>query len=508
MDSERSRSPVVVVASSAAGIALTALSWRASIGLSWLVIVVLFVAGVCWVQRKTPPTPLGIAWGAAAIWLAWCLTWRASLWTLTIAYPASLTMAVTFPLVVHRRLGWRELGDLPALTVAWLLGVVPALHEARRLVQPGDDRTSRRVLGGLLLGLPISATIAVLLSANPRFRDAVAQILTRGEDLWSFVAWSLAGAAALLVGGLALRHLHCGTFEALRNPALLGHVIEVRPETSEDSPYRSTAAGRGSCDRYPRTLSPLTWAFVLAQLVVVFGLFVAVNLGDLFGGHRLVRAEGTTTYAEYLHAGFAEVTVAALCSVGVVMFGHCVVVRAPDRRHQTMSAGLELLLLALTAITLASCWQRTTIYMDAYGYTHLRLGVVLVQIGVLGLLVSSAVRSVVRSWATQMSAVVALPIVMAIGAASINADLVVARANLRRLVDAPDTATSTGLDERYLLELSIDALPALDADHVPEDLAERVRMVWLERARVLAEGDWRSRRGLGAHRDLAAVRSR
>src|SRR5690606_14463273 len=46
VDAGRSRSPVGVVASSAAGIALAALSWRASIGLSWLVIVVLLVAGV------------------------------------------------------------------------------------------------------------------------------------------------------------------------------------------------------------------------------------------------------------------------------------------------------------------------------------------------------------------------------------------------------------------------------------------------------------------------------
>jgi hypothetical protein len=481
----------------AAGGVTAALLWRAPAGLSWLVFVLAFVLACLCARGGPRGGALAWLWGAGATWLAACVCWRASEWTLAIGVPASATMVMALPLVVHRRLRISELGELPALCVAWAFGARAAAGEARRRLPRLEGSRSRRVLCGIAIGGPIALVATMLLSANPRFVALVGDVLAHTSSAVSFAMWSLGAALVYAVGSLALGCIHCGVLEKLRNAALIGRVAvaAAEPTPSPGSPYRA-ADGRPTV-LVPRTLPALTWVIVLAQLIVVFGLFVVANLGDLFGGHALVRAAGTTTYAEHLHAGFLSVTAATVLAVAVVMFGHRVAAPPDSARATTLSSALEVGLLVLTAITLASCWQRTTIYMEAYGYTHQRLGVVLIQLAVLGLLVLTLARAVLRSWRGYAAAVVALPVVLAIAATTFDADLYVARANLRRLVDAPPTATSSGLDVAYLERLSIDALPALEEPHVPAELADRLAAVWLERAAQHAYGDWRGRRGLG-----------
>jgi hypothetical protein len=353
------------------------------------------------------------------------------------------------------------------------------------------------VIGGVLIGLPISALAAALLSANPQFRAASDSLLSDGGDVVSFVWWSACAAACCLVGVLALDRVHPGVLAALRNPALLGRIAVRRDARDGDSPYRATETKDAVVERVPRALAPLTWAVVLGQLVLVFGLFVVANVDSLFGGHDLVRAEGTRTYSEYLHDGFGEVTAATLLSVLVVMFGHRVVAAPTTATPRRLLAALELLLLALTALTLVSCWQRMSIYLDAYGLTHLRLFTMVWQVFALGLLAITLVRALRRTWPTHGAWLVAWPVVVALAASSLNADRMIACANLRRLVDAPPTATSTGLDTFYLERLTLDALPALDAPYIPTDVAEKLETAWLWRAELDRAKGWRGARGLG-----------
>jgi hypothetical protein len=422
-----------------------------------------------------------------------------------IAFPTSFAMLVTLPILVHRRLGWRELGDLPALTITWILGGYSAAGDARRALKPVDGRANRRVLGGLLLGLPISVIAAGLLSANAQFRDASNTLLSNGSSVVGFVWWTACAAVVCLLGVLALDRLHPGVLEALRHPALLGHILVKKEVVTSDSPYRPIEAN-ATVDRLPRSLAPLTWAVVLGQLVLVFGLFVVANSTSLFGGHELVRAVGTRTYAQHLHDGFGEVTAATLLSIAVVMFGHRVVAAPAHAGQRRLLAALEVFLLALTAITLGSCWQRMSIYLDAYGATHLRLFTVVWQVFALGLLLVTFVRALARSWRSHGAWLVAWPLVVALGAASLNADLVVARTNLHRLVDAPETATSTGLDLDYLESLSLDALPALCASYVPPEVAEHLHTEWLARAEQTSTTDWRAARGLGTVATITCAR--
>jgi hypothetical protein len=496
MDSEKDRAVRLLVPAALAGLVVTTLLWRAEVGLSWLVLVAIAVP-IAWrgLDRR-PPTALAIAWGGAAMWAAGCVAWRASAWTLTIAYPTSFVLLATLPVVVHRRLRWADLAELPSLAAGWIAGGWAGAGEARRALKPIDGRANRRVLGGMLIGLPISAIAAMLLSANAQFRSAADSLLGNGSDVVSFVWWTVCAGALGLVGVLALNRIHPAVVAAVRHPAWLGHVAITTETRAGDSPYRATEA-KAAVERVPRALAPLTWAIVLGQLTLVFGLFVVANLGTFFGGHELVRAVGTRTYSEHLHDGFGAVTAATVLSVIVVMFGHSAVAAPATRQQRRLLAGLEVLLLVLTAVTLGSCWQRMSIYLDAYGLTHLRLFTLVWQVFALGLLAITLVRAMARTWRLHGACLVAWPAIVALGASTVNADLVIARANLVRLVDAPATATSTGLDEFYLERLSIDAEPALAEPHVPADLADRLRGYWLLRAHNERTDDWRSARGLG-----------
>jgi hypothetical protein len=351
-----------------------------------------------------------------------------------------------------------------------------------------------------LLGLPVSFVAVLLLSANLQFRAAATTIFANGSDVVGFAVFALVAAAIWLVAYLALDRSDGRVFAWVREPALLGRVVRLGAVRTDDSPYRAIEATR-VVDRVPRQLAPLTWLVVLAQLSAVFGLYVVANLSELFGGHELVRQSGTATYAEYLHAGFAEVTMATLLSVAVVIVGQRIVAVANNRAHSHVLAALEVVLLVLTAITLGSCWQRMSIYLDAYGTTHQRIAVVLFQVAVLGLLLLTVARAVHRTWRGWAAAVVGWGVTVLVGASTLDADLIVARLTLQRLVDAPQTATSTGLDADYLATLSSDALPALDDRHVPPELAEYLRTRWLLAADMQAEAGWRSRRGLSVLTD-------
>ena len=104
--------------------------------------------------------------------------------------PTSFALLVSLPVVAHRRLRWSELGELPSLVAGWLVGGWAGAGDARRALRPIDGRANRRVLGGMLIGLPISAVAAILLSANPQFRRAADSLLGNGSDVVSFVWWT------------------------------------------------------------------------------------------------------------------------------------------------------------------------------------------------------------------------------------------------------------------------------------------------------------------------------
>jgi hypothetical protein len=230
--------------------------------------------------------------------------------------------------------------------------------------------------------------------------------------------------------------------------------------------------------------------------MIVFAVYVLANVRALFEGHEYLRAAGTVTYAEYVHLGFIQVSLATLLAVACVFGGHLVLRPRAGARRIAGGWGLvaiELGLLALVGLTLASCVHRLALYGEAYGYTYLRLGVRFLQLGIGGLLALTAARCVARASSGFGSALAWSAVIFTLVAGSVDADGWIARQNVAR------ARAGAPLDTLYLASLSEDAAAALpDLAAIDRDAAEYLSSSWSDQRLEHAAHGWRSRRGLDA----------
>jgi two-component system, OmpR family, sensor histidine kinase BaeS len=204
------------------------------------------------------------------------------------------------------------------------------------------------------------------------------------------------------------------------------------------------------------------WLVPVLLVDAVFAVFVAAQLSVFFGGHDYVQRTTGLTYADYVHQGFGQLTVATLLTLLVVWAAsHWAGDTLGDRVWLRASLGV---LCALTLVVVGSALYRMHLYQEAYGFTQLRLLVDVFE-GWLGVVVLAvAVAGLVR-WGVWLprfalvSGVVAL-----LGVAAINPDAWIAERNLDRYAD-------TGrVDWHFLRNLSADAVPVFDGRAATEVL--------------------------------------
>ena len=489
----RARATTTLLAALAAGCATQALLWGAHIGVGWLVLDVAMVAGTMLALRRV--NVAGAVLGAAAIALGGAVAFYGSDWALVVAWPIDVLLLGVLPFVVARDMRLGDLGSIAGALVDGVVSIPRSVVASARLPSEATGGSGRahaaRFLLGAALGIPITTLFAFLFAADPSFARAAGAVADRSVTALRFALYSALTAAAYVIGYV----LHARSRSRRDERAL--EASEKSP-TALPVPYRQVGdrEAPGAMERGP-LVRPLTWGAVLAQLVAVFALFVAVNVRTLFGGHALVTALGTPTYAGYLHAGFLQLSLATLLSVVTVVIGH----RLMRDRGATLrvSGGaviqfLEATLLVLTAISLASCAQRLRIYEEAYGFTYQRLAVGFAQLGALLLLALTLGKSIAREWRGYGAAVVILGIGMAVYVGTYDADLRIARSNVARANDGRP------LDLDYLATLSADALPVLSDPMIANDAQASTMLgdAWRTSARRARSGGWRSWRGLGA----------
>jgi hypothetical protein len=472
----------------AGGLVTQALFFRAGLGANFLVWDLLSIAGIALTFRRGPLSRSAIVAMAGCVALGLSFFCHQSEWASVTTVPATLLLLAALPILVRDEVAWGGLSDLPARMLATLRETPDAAVATVRLPSRAVSGPARPILGrltrGLLLGIPTAGFFALLLAADPDFARALGRGYDALGDAASFAFWSLASAA-----GYAFTHaLHEGE-AALRSVAF---------GPSGAPPYRERPVSVTAEGIPQGRVSPLTWGIVVAQVALVFALFVGVNLRHLFGGAALVRAPGSLTYAAYLHAGFAELIFASILSVCLVLVGHALLrprgasaeLPVPGGR---VLAATEGALVVLTLVTVASCAQRLAIYEDAYGASHLRLGVAFIEVTIAGVLLLTLGKIAARSWPGYGGAVLTLFGGVAVVAGVFNADLYVARTNLDR------TQAGKPLDVEYLTSLTGDARAVLSH---PAVLA-RPELAATLRARFCARpsGDWRSARGVGRCED-------
>jgi hypothetical protein len=357
-------------------------------------------------------------------------------------------------------------GAVPAIVgiavdvmLAVMVGGARVLDRVRPARRPGE-RSVRvppvvvPIVRGVVLAVPLVAAFGLLFAAaDAVFADAAATVF----DAWFPLDLGGAGrvtveiaAAAWVAGGL----LVVAAFPRL-TPGLGMRALSPTGPVGIGAIAGWVAPAPATRD--PRRLiGPVEATTVLALLDLLFAGFVALQLAYLFGGRDTLAAIGLT-YAEYARRGFFELVVVAAMVMGVVAGLDLAVARRS--RGQAVAS---LVLLALTGLVLASALERLRLYQAAYGWTELRL-VVLVTIGWLAAALVATGTLLVRrrtGWLLHVLGVLALLAVAGLNV--VGPQAFVAERNLERALDPSRIPPGgrTGLDADYVAGLGDEAVPA------------------------------------------------
>ncbi len=369
----------------------------------------------------------------------------ASLDTLAAMVFVGASLVAISGLAVTRRSA-AAIAGLGAWTLEAALVGTPRIVRAARVASPAQAGGWSRlgsgwwlsVGRGLLLGIPLAMIFAVLFaSADPIFRRGLDELFGLRIDLGG-------------LGGRLLFTLACAWFAAgVLSVGAIG--IPAMERASLGAAARSGMVAPG------RVLGTAEAIVILLVIDLVVGLFVGLQVAYLFGGLDTLIAAGLT-YSSYARRGFFEL-VAAACLAGAVVVALETTV---TRRTRVYLAGL-LALLALTAVVLVSATLRLRLYQDAYGWTELRL-YVLVTIGALAaaLAVMTALALTARMhWLGH--GLVVIGVVALLGLNAVAPAAYVAARNVERAINPSLVPADghVGLDSGYLGVLPDDAVPVL-----------------------------------------------
>ncbi|MEU4602236.1 DUF4153 domain-containing protein [Kribbella sp. NPDC023972] len=203
------------------------------------------------------------------------------------------------------------------------------------------------------------------------------------------------------------------------------------------------------------------WLVPVLLVDAVFLVFLAAQATANFGGHQYLERITGLTYAEYVHQGFGQLTVATALTLLVVWVAARKAPRSTAADLTWLRASLGLLCL-LTLVVVASALYRMHVYQEAYGFTELRLLVDVFE-GWLGLLVIGVMVAGVTmraGWLPRAALLSGASLLL--GLAAINPDAWIAQHNI-------DRYTETGkVDWVHLQGLSDDAVPVLAT--LPDDV--------------------------------------
>jgi hypothetical protein len=442
-----------------------------------VLVMTLVVLGAAWLVRRPgrAPDPVDAWLPLSAIVLATLVAVRADPFValLDLAGVAVLTgasVAAFSGLAVTRR-------SLSVILVAgaWVLGSVVAVGTPGLLIEARPPRRegprSRPAwfgpLGrGLVLAIPLVMIFTVLFaSADPIFRRGVDELLGFSLDLGDLPGRIVfAAGMAWLVGGLL---------------AVAARGVPAVEAASLGAAAPPTTVG------VARWLGATEAMVVLVAVDLVVGLFVALQVAYLFGGLDTLAAAGMT-YSTYARRGYFELVAAAALAGALLVFLEYQVLARP--RPYVVAA---IALVALTLVVLASAVLRMQLYQDAYGWTELRLYVVVSIVAMAATLVTMALSLATDRTRWLGHAMAVIGVVALVGLNVIAPAAFVAERNVQRVIDpslVPPDGEAT-LDADYLGILPDDAIPALVAalPSLPPDDAERVRAGLMARKAELAE---------------------
>jgi len=293
------------------------------------------------------------------------------------------------------------------------------------------------ILRGIVIAIPVIAIFASLLSsADPIFGNRFDKFveLFRIDNLPEYIF--------RLVYILVFAYALAGTYL---------HAAQKSDGVPQEKPVISPFLGFTEA------------SIVLGSVAVLFTSFVIIQFQYFFGGHVNIASDGFT-YSEYAVRGFGElVTVAFFCMLMLLGLGS-ITRRESDQQRQVFST-LGIILVGLVIVMLISAFKRLGLYEQAYGFSRLRTYTHVFMIWLGMLLVTVAVLEYLKREGMIGFAMVLASIGFAASLALLNVDGFIVKNNVLREIQNPQDKLSSGsrpgLDARYFLDLSDDAIPSI-----------------------------------------------
>jgi hypothetical protein len=437
------------------GLAFDLLFWQAVPGISFTIFVALCLAlGMILLRLQgISPNRWSLVLLAPTLFFAAMFFFRRE--PLSTFLDLSLTLFCMALLALTYRSGqWKDFGGLD-----YLVGYIRLFFNMLSLplpllttVAPGSelDNAPRQrpadwpVLRGILLALPIVLVfLALLSSADLIFAQRMETLLANlnlqkaGEVLFRAVyilviAYCLAG---IFTHGASRSH----------NTSLYG----------AEKPIVSPFLGMTEA------------AIILGSVLLLFTVFVAMQVQYFFSGQANITLEGFT-YSEYARRGFGELLTVAFISLFLVRILSSITRRETGGKRVAFSS-LVTGLVSLVMVIMLSSFQRLMLYEAAYGFSRLRAYSHLLIIWLAVLLLAT----VVLEWRRSQRIFLNFALLVILGFSAtlnlMNVDAFIARQNIERTIQGED------LDVAYLVSLSSDAVPALVAGFTSQGIPDSVR---------------------------------
>ncbi|HET7388667.1 MAG TPA: DUF4173 domain-containing protein [Nocardioidaceae bacterium] len=378
------------------------------------------VAGGAFACSGRPRTAYQLGCGLLCLLLLAPLFLLDALWVVALCVLAAA--AVTVGALVDARTLTGIVASAFAVPLATLRGLPwlgRGLSVARRFGAWGSVVRTLAISAGLLLVFG-----ALFASADALFSSWAGALVPDVSAEW----FALRGFLLVAFTGLSLAGVYVAS-----NPPVADRLSPPQPS------------------RHVRTFE---WLVPVGVLDVMFALFVAAQATAMFGGRGYVRRTTGLSYADYVHQGFAQLTVVTALTLLVVAGTSHVAEKASPRDRALLRVALGALT-ALTLVVVASALLRMHIYEEAFGFTRLRLLVSVFEgwLGIVVVLVMLAGFRLRGSWVPRTMLISGAVALLAL--ASVNPDAMIASHNL-------DRYRQTGrIDAGYLAELSSDAAPLL-----------------------------------------------
>jgi hypothetical protein len=392
---------------------------------------------------------------ALSLVCAWMMAWRGAdtlqAWSLFTAFACLFLAAALRPAAGFQRLGILELmltGVGVGISFAFGLPRVVAA------VNPAVWWGRRKQRSVLVVGRSLALAAPLVLAFGGLFIAADAVVESHANDL-------------LVVDLSGLRsHFFwfSGTVWFAGGLLWAGVVVKAPEAIAVDLPET-------------KRLQTIEVIVVVGSLVVLFALFVAVQVRYLFSGEGPVEASLDLTYAQYARRGFFELVAAAALLLPVLL----AVDWALARRRTTRIAFRVLagVLLLLLSVVMLSAFERMQVYKEAYGLTELRIYVTAI-LPWLGVVFAWFAASVLIGRRERFLAVTIVTAVVAFIALNVlSPDALIAETNTARAAEGKEFdaehAAQLGPDAVPNLIDSLDRLSPADACVIADALLDRWR---------------------------------